>query len=168
MAYINADRIGKFLLAASYVGGELNYNGYCNPEVDKLIDRQSAEADRERRKQLVWEIERKLAEDGARPIFFYDRRATCWQPWVKGLTIISRPHGRTLHGRDPDIGGDRCPVAMPRDGADHHDLRGVCHDDLRTPRAFSRPLASRARSLAPSSALGSQRTLRWSKPDSNL
>src|SRR5580704_3398537 len=36
-------------------GGELNYNGYCNPEVDKLIDRQSVEADQERRKQLVWE-----------------------------------------------------------------------------------------------------------------
>jgi len=69
-------------------GGELNYNGYCNPGVDKLIDRQSVEADQERRKQLVWEIERKLAEDGARPIFFYDRRATCWQPRVKGLTIM--------------------------------------------------------------------------------
>src|SRR5439155_14200202 len=69
-------------------------------------------------------------------------------------------------------------AAMPRDGADHHDLRGVCQgnrcgresaeyiDDLRTPRAFSRPLASRARSRAPSSALGSQRTLRWRKADS--
>jgi len=69
-------------------GGELNYNGYCNPEVDALIDRQSIEADQEQRKQLVWEIERKLAEDGARPIFFYDRRATCWQPYVKGLMIM--------------------------------------------------------------------------------
>ena len=69
-------------------GGELNYNGYCNPEVDKLIDRQSAEADQEKRKKLVWEIERRLAEDGARPIIFYDRRATCWQPYVKGLTIM--------------------------------------------------------------------------------
>jgi peptide/nickel transport system substrate-binding protein len=45
-------------------GAELNYNGYCSPEVDKLIDRQSSEADQEKRKQLVWEIERKLAEDG--------------------------------------------------------------------------------------------------------
>jgi len=69
-------------------GSELNYNGYCNPEVDKLIDQQSAEADQERRKKLVWEIEKKLAEDGARPIIFYDRRATCWQPHVKGLTIM--------------------------------------------------------------------------------
>ena len=69
-------------------GGELNYNGYCSPEVDRLIDRQSSEADPGKRKQLVWEIERKLAEDGARPIMFYDRRATCWQPRVKGLTVM--------------------------------------------------------------------------------
>ena len=58
-------------------GGELNYNGYCSPEVDKLIDRQSIEPDLQKRKKLVWEIERKLAEDSARPIIFYDRRATC-------------------------------------------------------------------------------------------
>ncbi len=69
-------------------GGELNYDDYCNSEVDGLIDRQSSEANSEKRKQLVWEIERKLAEDGARPIIFYDRRATCWQPYVKGLTIM--------------------------------------------------------------------------------
>src|SRR6266436_5009444 len=69
-------------------GGELNYSGYCSPEVDKLIDQQSTEADQQKRKQLVWEIERRLAEDGARPIIFYDRRATCWQPRVKGLTLM--------------------------------------------------------------------------------
>jgi peptide/nickel transport system substrate-binding protein len=69
-------------------GAELNYNGYCSAEVDQLIDRQSMETDQEKRKQLVWEIERKLAEDGARPIIFYDRRATCWQPYVKGLTLM--------------------------------------------------------------------------------
>ena len=56
--------------------------------MDKLIDRQSAEADQQKRKQLVWEIEQRLAEDGARPIIFYDRRATCWQPRVKGLTVM--------------------------------------------------------------------------------
>ena len=74
---------------ANYVcGAESNYNGYCSPEVDRLVDQQSMESDRHKRKQLVWEIEQKLAEDGARPIMFYDRRATCWQPRVKGLTIM--------------------------------------------------------------------------------
>src|SRR5262249_40195632 len=33
-----------------------------------------------KRKKLIWEIERKLAEDGARPIIFYNRFAYCWQP----------------------------------------------------------------------------------------
>jgi peptide/nickel transport system substrate-binding protein len=69
-------------------GGDLNYNGYCNPELDRLIDQQSIEADTERRKQLVWEIERRLAADGARPIIFYNRGGSCWQPHVKGLTIM--------------------------------------------------------------------------------
>ena len=46
------------------------------------------EADQEKRKQLVWEIEKQLAEDGARPIIFYPRQATCWQPQVKGLTMM--------------------------------------------------------------------------------
>src|SRR5205807_3946027 len=69
-------------------GAVRNYTGYCNPEVDKLIDRQSAEADREKRKQLVWQIERRLAEDGARPIIFYPRGGTCSQPYVKGLTTL--------------------------------------------------------------------------------
>src|SRR5882724_7005999 len=35
-------------------GAEGNYNGYCNPEVDKMVDRQSMEADQEKRKALVW------------------------------------------------------------------------------------------------------------------
>jgi peptide/nickel transport system substrate-binding protein len=72
---------------ANYVcGAESNYNGYCNPEVDQLVDRQSMETDRPKRKELVWEIERKLAEDGARPIIYYNRGGICWRPEVKGLT----------------------------------------------------------------------------------
>ena len=69
-------------------GTEGNYNGYCNPEVDKLVDRQSMEANREKRKQLAWEIERKLAEDDARPIVYYNRGGICWRPEVKGLTVM--------------------------------------------------------------------------------
>ena len=36
----------------------------------------------------MWEIDRRLQQDGARPIIFYYRAATCWQPYVKGLTIM--------------------------------------------------------------------------------
>src|ERR1700746_769364 len=69
-------------------GSERNYTGYCNPEVDRLVDRQSMESDTEKRKQLVWEIERRLAEDSARPVIFYPRAATCRHPQVKGLTVM--------------------------------------------------------------------------------
>jgi len=33
-------------------------------------------------------IERKLAEDGARPIIFHNRAGICWQPYVKGMTFM--------------------------------------------------------------------------------
>jgi peptide/nickel transport system substrate-binding protein len=70
-------------------GSSLNWDGYCNPEVDKLIDRQSEEGDHDRRKAVLWEIERKLAADNARPILFYAKGATCWQPYVKGFTQMA-------------------------------------------------------------------------------
>ena len=69
-------------------GSPRNYTGYCNPELENLFDRQSMETDTDKRKQLVWEIERKLAEDGARPIIFYNRFAYCWQPRVKNWTMM--------------------------------------------------------------------------------
>jgi peptide/nickel transport system substrate-binding protein len=69
-------------------GSPRNYTGYCNPELEKLFDRQSTQADEGKRKQLVWEIEQKLAEDGARPIIFYNRFAYCWQPQVKDWTMM--------------------------------------------------------------------------------
>ena len=59
-------------------GAERNDNGYCNPEVEKLVDRQSMESDLQKRHEMVWEIERKLAQDVARPIIFYPRSASCW------------------------------------------------------------------------------------------
>src|SRR5438105_928926 len=58
-------------------GSERNYTGYCNAEVDKLIDQQSAEADVEKRRQIVWPIEKFLGEEGGRPIIFHPHSVTC-------------------------------------------------------------------------------------------
>jgi len=69
-------------------GSSVNWDGYCNPEVDKMIEQQSMEGDAARRKQILWAIERKLAEDVVRPIISYNRFATCWQPYVKGATMM--------------------------------------------------------------------------------
>jgi peptide/nickel transport system substrate-binding protein len=74
----------------NYVCGALrNYSGYCNPDLDKLVNQQSMEVSPEKRKQVVWQIERILAEAGVRPVLYYPAGASCWEPWVKGLTLMT-------------------------------------------------------------------------------
>jgi len=70
-----------------YSTSERNYTGYNNPEVDRMIDAQSAETDVEKRKKLVWEIEKKLAEDVARPVIGYNVANTCWDSKLKGVVL---------------------------------------------------------------------------------
>jgi peptide/nickel transport system substrate-binding protein len=72
-----------------YTGAERNYAGYSDPEFDKLIDEQSMTADPKKRKEIVWQAERKLAEAAFRPVIFYPAGASCRQPWVKGLTMMT-------------------------------------------------------------------------------
>jgi len=70
-------------------GADRNLTGYCDAETDRLIDRQSMEADPEKRRKLVCEIERRLAADASRPVLLYSRFATCMQPRLKGLTTMT-------------------------------------------------------------------------------
>jgi peptide/nickel transport system substrate-binding protein len=72
-----------------YTGAMRNYSGLSDPEIDRLIDKQSMETDPEKRKQIVWEIERKLAETAVRPVLFFPVGNSCWQPWVKNLNIMA-------------------------------------------------------------------------------
>jgi len=65
-----------------------NYTGHCNPELDKKMELQSRETDPQRRRQMVWEIDQKLQEELARPVLYHRKGGTCWQPWVKGLTMM--------------------------------------------------------------------------------
>jgi len=69
-------------------GSERNFTQYCNRDLEKLFDRQSVETNIEARKQLVWEIDRKLQDDVARPVIFHARQASCWQPVVKNYTVM--------------------------------------------------------------------------------
>jgi peptide/nickel transport system substrate-binding protein len=69
-------------------GSERNYTQYCNKDLEKLFDQQSMEPDQKKRRQLTWEIDKKLQEDVARPIIYFSRTGTCWQPKVKGVTIM--------------------------------------------------------------------------------
>ena len=69
-------------------GSERNFTGYCNKELDALFDKHSQETNVEARKKLVWEIEKKLVEDVARPIIMHPRQGTCWRPAVKNYTAM--------------------------------------------------------------------------------
>ena len=69
-------------------GSSLNWDGYCNSEIDRLIEQQSSEGDTGRRQALLWEIERRLAQEATRPIIFYTKGATCWQPYVKNVNLM--------------------------------------------------------------------------------
>ncbi|MCA0304678.1 MAG: ABC transporter substrate-binding protein [Proteobacteria bacterium] len=68
-------------------GSERNYTNYCNPELEKMFEQQSRMPDGPDRKKIVWEIDKKLQEDGARPVIQHDWAATCWRPEVKGLNL---------------------------------------------------------------------------------
>ena len=70
-----------------YSTSDRNYSRYKNEKVDKLIDQQSAEIDREKRKKMVWEIEKLLADDVARPIIGHNVANTCWDPKLKGILL---------------------------------------------------------------------------------
>ncbi len=43
--------------------------------------------DIEARRKLVWEIDKKLQEDGARPVIQHGWGGTCWRPEVKAVNL---------------------------------------------------------------------------------
>jgi peptide/nickel transport system substrate-binding protein len=73
----------------NYVSGsKRNYPGYNDPEFDHLVDQQSIESDPEKRKKLVWAADYKLQKNLGRPVIYHLRAATCWQPQLKGMTLM--------------------------------------------------------------------------------
>lgn len=67
-------------------GSQRNYTAYCNPELDELFKKQAGIADIEERKKLVWEIDKQLQLDHARPVIHHTKAATCWHPHVKNVS----------------------------------------------------------------------------------
>ena len=75
------------------VGLTVSENGLDDPDQQFYENfvcgaEQSMQSESDKRKQLVWQIDRRLAEDAARPIIFYPRSAACWQPQFKGHTMM--------------------------------------------------------------------------------
>jgi peptide/nickel transport system substrate-binding protein len=65
-----------------------NYTGYCNREIEALVDKQSVETDLEKRRKMVWDIDRRLQEDLARPIIMHNKNGSCWSSKVKNVVIM--------------------------------------------------------------------------------
>ncbi len=61
-----------------------NVDGYCNKEIEALIEKQSATIDPAERKKLVKEIDRKLQMDVVRPTITFAALPYCRRPYVKG------------------------------------------------------------------------------------
>ena len=55
--------------------------------MDRLIGEQMRETDIVKRQSLVWQVEKMLAEDVARPVLFHHRAGTCFWPQVKGIAV---------------------------------------------------------------------------------
>jgi peptide/nickel transport system substrate-binding protein len=68
-------------------GSSRNYGDYCNEEVMRLIEQQSQETDAQKRLALVWQIQKKLEEDGARPIMGWRVDRFAHYPYVKNLIL---------------------------------------------------------------------------------
>jgi peptide/nickel transport system substrate-binding protein len=66
-------------------GSPRNYGGYCNELVMGLIDKQSQETDPQKRAAIVWDIQKKLEEDSARPIMGWRIDRFAHLPTVKNL-----------------------------------------------------------------------------------
>lgn len=68
-------------------GSERNYTSYCNPELEKKFHQQSMLKDIDARRAIVWDIDRTLQADAARPVVFQAKAGTCWWPRVHGINI---------------------------------------------------------------------------------
>src|SRR5260370_7843378 len=73
-----------------------NYTGFCSAEFEKLVDQQSVENDIEKRKRLVWQLERVLADEAGRPQIYTLRLGPPPHPHLQNLpltpNLIHHPH----------------------------------------------------------------------------
>ncbi len=62
-----------------------NFTGYCNPEMDRLLDAIEVELDRERRRELWAELQRLYATDLPVLPLYFRANPHIWPRWLKGV-----------------------------------------------------------------------------------
>src|SRR5713101_8409858 len=93
-----------FLYENYRCGSSRNYTDYCSEEMDKLIDLQSQELDRAKRLTRVWDIQRKLEADVARPMLGWRNEYFTQWSYVKNLV----PHNSLYnYGRMQEVWLDK-------------------------------------------------------------
>ncbi len=133
---------------------ERNYTQYCNAEVDRLLSAQSRELDRDKRRHLVWEIERILVEDAARPVILHSSAGNCWQPYVKGLSparqqpVQQSALGGRVAGQVTDPHREEAPTG-PRKARPDDKLRAVSNHEARASSFETRLRRSQDEGLRP-------------------
>ena len=85
-------------------GTARNYADYCDEQADRMIEAQSQELDRAKRLKLVWEIQKKLEADVARPMLGWRKEYFVHWPHVKGLVAHNSLYN---WGRMQDVWLDR-------------------------------------------------------------
>jgi peptide/nickel transport system substrate-binding protein len=85
-------------------GSPRNYTDYCDEQVMKMFDQQSQELDRKKRMTMVWQIQKKLEEDAARPMMGWRLDYFAQAPYVRNLV----PHHNIYnYGRLQDVWLDK-------------------------------------------------------------
>ncbi|MEX2146100.1 MAG: ABC transporter substrate-binding protein, partial [Candidatus Rokuibacteriota bacterium] len=66
-------------------GSPRNYTDYCDEQAMKMMEAQSQELDPKKRLQIVWDIQKKLEQDAARPVMGWRMAAHTTWPYVKNF-----------------------------------------------------------------------------------
>lgn len=85
-------------------GSPRNYQNYCNEAIDRLIEAQSRERNPEKRRALVWDIQKKLEAEASRPIMGWRLDYFTKWPYVKNLAAH---HSLYNYGRFQDTWLDK-------------------------------------------------------------
>jgi peptide/nickel transport system substrate-binding protein len=84
-------------------GSPRNYSGYCNEQVQKMIDAQSQELDPKKRLALIAQIQKKLEDDAGRPVLGWRLDYFTVWPHVKNMV----PHNSIFNfGRFQEVWRD--------------------------------------------------------------
>ncbi len=85
-------------------GSPRNYTDYCDEGVQKLFDQQSQEIDPKKRLPIVWQIQKKLEEDAARPVMGW--RLDYFPQWSHVKNFVAHANIYN-YGRMQDVWLDR-------------------------------------------------------------